>query len=141
MRAPHRPLALLLSTLALAAAGCGGSAGGGGDMAKDDARGSNGDNTLAESDIAEVLDAKRRIDAACGSDGSGTPDRSAAELGGAAQAIATIAEQYPGRVYETGNEDRAVEMRLIAEETSEQLRRCGVPGEAARLDAVVKATD
>lgn len=132
----RRAMALLLSTLALGAVGCG--AGGGGDTAQDDARGSNGDNTLAESDIATVLDAKRRIDAACGSDGSGTPDRSATELNGAASAIVSVTEQYPDRVYETGNEDRAVEMRRIAQETSEQLRRCGITAEADRL---AKASD
>lgn len=131
----RRPAALLLSALALGAAGCG-SGGGGGDAAMDDARGSNGDNSLAESDVATVLDAKRRIDAACGSDGSGTPDRSATELNGAVTAIASVTEQYPDRVYETGNEDRALEMRLIAEQTSEQLRRCGIPAEADRLAKV-----
>lgn len=126
----RRPLVLLCSTLALAlaVAGCGS-----GDTAKDDASGSNGDNSLAESDIARVLDAKRRIDAACGSDGSAQADRSSQELAGAAREIATVAEQYPDRVYETGNEDRAIEMGDVAQQTSEQLRRCGSAAEADRL--------
>ena len=127
----HRPsVALILSTLALAASGCGG---GGGDAASDDARGSNGDNSLASADVAVVLDARRQIDAACGSDGSGTPDRSTAELSGAVSSLAGVARQYPERVYESGNEDRAVEMRQVAGEVAEQLRRCGVQAEADRL--------
>ena len=127
----HRPsVALILSTLSLAASGCGG---GGGDAASDDARGSNGDNSLASADVAVVLDARRRIDAACGSDGSGTPDRPTAELSGAVSSLAGVARQYPERVYESGNEDRAVEMRQVAGEVAEQLRRCGVQAEADRL--------
>ena len=130
----RRSLALVLSALTLA--GC--SAGGGGDTATDDARGSNGDNSLAEADVATVLDAKRRIDAACGSDGSANVDRNPQEIQGAVSAIVSVTEQYPGRVYETGNEDRAVEMRQIAEETSEQLRRCGIAAEADRLAKVTE---
>ncbi len=124
----RRPLVLALLTTALA--GCGQ---GGGDMATDDAAGSNGDNALAESDIATVLDAKRRIDAACGSDGSATQDRSATELSAAAAAIASVTSQYPDRVYETGNDDRAEEMTTIAGQVSEQLRRCGLTAEADRV--------
>ncbi len=104
----------------------------------DDAAGSGGDNSLSESDIASVLDARRRIDATCGSDGSGTPDRSPTQIGGAAQTIAAITAQYPGRVYETGNEDRAETMATISSRVAEQLRRCGIPAEADRL---AKASD
>lgn len=122
-----RRLALLLSTLALGAAGCGG----GDDPNAEGTRA--GDNALAESDIAAVLDARRTIDAACGSDGSAAADRPTAQLGEAAAAIAGITEQYPDRVYETGNEDRAEEMRTIAGQVSEQLRRCRLPADAERL--------
>lgn len=120
--------ALLLSMLAFAASGCGS-----GDVAMDDAQGSNGDNSLASADVAVVLDARRRIDAACGSDGSGTPDRSSSELSGAVSSLAGVAQQYPDRVYESGNEDRAIEMRQVADEVAEQLRRCGIQAEADRL--------
>ena len=127
----HRPcVALILSTLALAASGCGC---GGGDAASDDAQGGNGDNSLASADVAVVLDARRQIDAACGSNGSGTPDRPTAELSGAVSSLAGVARQYPERIYESGNEDRAVEMRQVAGEVAEQLRRCGVQAEADRL--------
>lgn len=138
---PPRPaLAVILSAVALLAAGCGegSGGGGGGDLASQDARGANGDNTLPETDIASVLDAKRRIDAACGSDGSGTPDRSRSELAGAAQTIVSVTQQYPKRVYETGNEDRAFAMTQIAEEVSKQLRACGITDDADRLAKVAE---
>jgi hypothetical protein len=140
MIAHRRFLALALSAFTLVGAGCG--AGGGGDAATDDARGSNGDNTLAESDIATVLEAKRSIDAACGSgDGGASPGTDPQAIQGAVTAIVGITEQYPGRVYETGNEDRAIEMRELAETTSEQLRRCGIAAEADRLAAASEKND
>lgn len=136
MAAPRRTAALLLSTVALAAAaGCGGS----GDAATDDARGSNGDNELASSDVAEVLQAQRTIDAACGSDGTGVPGRSSAAIGDAVTTLAGLTEQYPDRVYETGNVDRARTMVTISGQVSEQLRRCGITAEAARLRGVADA--
>lgn len=133
MTSRRRAFALALSAVTIA--GCGGGA------AMDDPRGDNGDNALAESDVATVLDAKRRIDAACGSDGSVRAERSPEEIEGAVSAIVSVTEQYPGRVYETGNEDRAVAMRQIARETSTQLRRCGIFVEADRLAAVTARVD
>lgn len=142
----HRPLALLLATIALAGAGCGSSnsskpdgAGGGGDTAQDDAAGSNGDNTLAETDIASVLEAKRQIDAACGSDGS-TSSGSAAtsQLAGAVSTLVTVTGMYPDKVYETGNEDRALKMTLVSQQVTQQLRRCGITDQADRLAKVSK---
>lgn len=130
MPASRRSTALLLSVLAVAATGCGQGAG---DAATDDARGNNGDNALAESDVADVLEARRAIDAACGSDGSGAAGRSATQLGGAVSALARITEQYPGRVYETGNVERAQTMTTVSDQVSEQLRRCGIASEADRL--------
>ena len=130
MPAPRRT-ALLLSILALAAAGCGS-----GDEATDDARGSNGDNTLAESDVASVLDARRTIDAACGSDGSGTPDRTPDQLAAAVSALVSVTQQYPDRVYETGNEDRAEKLSTISGRIAVQLRRCGDTAGADRLAGV-----
>ncbi len=130
MTALRRPAALLVTAFTLAAAGCGQGAG---DAAQDDARGSNGDNSLAESDVAAVLDARRTIDAACGSDGGGTPDRSAAQLGDAVATLASVTEQSPDHVYETGNEDRAEKMTTISGQVSEQLRKCGVGAGADRL--------
>lgn len=146
MIASARPLALLLTaTLALASAGCGSSdpkpsgAGGGGDTAMNDAAGSNGDNILAESDIASVLDAKRQIDAACGSDGSATADRSFTQIAAAVSTLVTVTDQYPDRVYETGNEDRATKMSRVSQRVTEQLRRCGVTDQANRLARVAKS--
>lgn len=131
----RRSATLLLTTLALAAAGCGSS-----DTATDDAGGSDGDNELATNDAAEVLQAQRTIDAACGSDGSGTPDRLPTEIQAAVTTLVGLTEQYPNRVYETGNVDRAVEMRTVSDKVSVQLRRCGVTAEADRLAKVVKAS-
>lgn len=141
MLARRLPVALLLASLVVAAGGCGSGsgAGAGGDNATNDAAGSNGDNTLAESDIASVLDAKRRIDAACGSDGSGTPDRSIGEISGAVSTLVSVTGQYPDRVYETGNEDHAVKMTLVSAQVMQQLRQCGIPAQADRLAKVAKS--
>ena len=134
MTVPRRSAALLLSALALAAAGCGS-----GDAASDDASGSNGDNELATNDAAEVLQAQRTIDAACGSDGSGTPDRLPTEIQAAVTTLVGLTEQYPDRVYETGNVDRAEELRTVSGKVSVQLRRCGITAEADRLAKVADA--
>ena len=125
MPAPRRS-ALLLTALTLATVGCGGGG---------EEEGTGGE-ALAQSDAAEVLQAQRTIDAACGSDGSGTPDRSPAQISAAVGTLAGLVEEYPGEVYETGNVDRAENMSTVTERVSEQLRRCGMPIEADRLRKV-----
>lgn len=127
MLAPRRSFALLLSALTLAAAGCGSG----------ESMEGGGDNELASSDAAEVLQAQRTIDAACGSDGSATPDRTVPAIAEAVGTIAGLTQQYPDRLYETGNVDRAKTMTTISEQVTEQLRRCGIPAQADRLGKVV----
>ncbi len=127
----RRPVVLALLVASLGAAGCGS-----GDQATDDANGSNGDNQVAESDTADVLEARRTIDAACGSDGSGTPDRATPVISSAVTTLVTITKLNPGRVYQTGNEDDAEKLSTVATKVAEQLRRCGITADAERLAKV-----
>lgn len=127
---PRRPFALLLTATALLAAGCGNS-----DEEKKNA--ASGGNELATNDSARVLQAKRAIDARCGGEGDSTTTPS--DVAAAVATLVDITKTLPGRVYETGNVDRALEMTTVANETSQQLKACGLTAEAAKLAAAAKS--
>lgn len=136
MIAPRRRVALVLTALTFAATGCGTRESG------NDSRSSDGGNEMATADVATVLGARRTIDGACGSDGSLAAQKPAAAsaIGSAVSTIASLAEQYPDRLYETGNVAASERMIDVARDVSTQLRRCGVAPQADRLAKATKTS-
>lgn len=134
MPAPRHRLVVLLAALAVTASGCGTRESG------NDSRSSDGGNELATADVADVLGARRTIDGACGSDGSlrARQPISASAIGAAVSTIASLTEQYPDRLYETGNVARTERMTDVADAVAAQLRRCGITPQADRLAEAAK---
>jgi hypothetical protein len=129
--------ALLLALLALtgALAGCGGDDGGGAVPRSPEsgtrANPGGGGEALPASDAADVLTARRTINAACPRGGRATDERS---LSAAVSTIVRILRAEGGdRVYEVGSGERAQRMTIVARDVAGQLRGCGADAQARRL--------
>src|SRR4051794_5992005 len=104
----RRLLPVALVAAALVGSGCGEQGRKSGASQEDPGTqggGGGGANDLSASDAADVLEAKRTINEACG--GSDVPSVKPAgeDVTSAARVIALATSQYPDKVYEPGTED------------------------------------
>ncbi|MCW2996697.1 MAG: hypothetical protein JWN65_246 [Solirubrobacterales bacterium] len=130
--------ALLLTVLLLtgALAACGGNDNGGGALPRSPESGTKvtpgaGGQALPATDAADVLTARRTINAVCR---PGRPATDTRRLTAAVSTIVRILRAEGGdRIYEVGSGERAQPMTIVAHDVTGQLRSCDADAQARRL--------
>lgn len=125
------PIAAILLTAALAAAGCGESS------TADTADANppeNGKRALSTAETAVVANAETLIRTAC------TVGQPASAYVEPAKVIAAAVRVAPRGIYESGNSYESLQLRTFAKDLAEQVRACQAPAAAQILQQASKAS-
>lgn len=128
---------LLVGAIAFGAAACGKTEGTGDSPANRESGGTaigggGGGEEVAASDAADILNARRTINARCPAGGSG----GAALQKPVSTIVRIMRVEGPDKVYEVGSGDRAQRLGVVAKDLVKQLDGCGAQDQAERVQRV-----